>query len=272
MTHMDELSQWLTTTCARIATNAIDDVIVASGLHASLNGDALRHLAVRSVRHQIGDAVVRRAPTIVYQPIVHLESGAVIAHEAVVRSFADEAWVDAPAMSLQSELELGALRGLTAEVQHADDAFVCVMVDLELVRDPRLAELVVDFPCDRLVLEIAADADLAVFRSLHDEIDALRRHGVRFALNDLGSGNACLERVTAIQPEMIKIDVSDAQRFGRDERRRALVSEIVEVARRAGAFVIATGIESSEQISVARELGVEAGEGLLLLMSASVPA
>ena len=66
--------------------------------------------------------------------------------------------------------------------------------------------------------------------------------------------------------------VDDAQRLERDDVRRALVSEIVEVGRRAGAFVIATGIESSEQISVAQELGVDAGEGLLLLMSASVPA
>jgi EAL domain-containing protein (putative c-di-GMP-specific phosphodiesterase class I) len=81
-----------------------------------------------------------------------------------------------------------------------------------------------------------------------------------------------LRRVAAFEPEIIKIDVSNTQRLASDHHQRELVSETVRMARQFGAFVVAEGIESSEQISVALELGVDAGQGLLLDLSASMVA
>jgi EAL domain-containing protein (putative c-di-GMP-specific phosphodiesterase class I) len=277
MHETDQLSTWLAARCARITKSAVDEVVgevvrttaiepaVVARLHA---------LAEESIRHQTGVAIGDHRPTIVFQPIVHLESGAIIAREAVVRFPGDDAPTSITGMAgLPIELELGALRATLCELSQAQDAtFVCVNLSHRLLADGRLAELLSEFACDRIVLEVDGEIELARLRSLRNDLDRLRAHGVRFALNGVGTGRAKLEHVMAIEPEIIKIDVSDAQRLGRELHRRAVVAEIVDVGRQFGAFVIATGIESSEQISVAQDLGVDAGQGLLLLMSSPIPA
>lgn len=277
MRNLDELGNWLAATCARVAGEAVAEMIRDTSLSAipdgELDTDELRRIAQRSVERKLGETIVADAPTIEFLPIVHLETCAVIAREAVIAPApGTEPLDDDHTIALRSELEIEALRVAMRVLEQAKDStFMCVNVS-RLLGDARLVEMLLEFPCDRLVLELDADFDLAVFRSLRGEIDQLRHRGARIALNGVGTGTAELERVMIVEPEIIKIDVGAAQRLGRDLHRRAMVGEIVDVGRHAGAFVIATGIESSEQISVAQELGVDAGEGMILLLSSGVPA
>jgi len=276
MKHLGALSAWLSTTCEQITMEAIDIAILeAAGRQREAGGlrpTDIHGIVQKFVTGQISQVMAQSPPELRFLPIIHLESGAFIAHEAVVHC---EPSMDdmsrrrvGGAAVLRSDLELGVLRATMQELEHLNDAtFVCFDISHQLLADSRLDQLIAEFGGDRLVLEINAKTPEADFASLRIDLDRLRRRGIRVAINDIGVGTVGLERIGAFEPEIIKIDVSANQRLGRDAARREQVSEAVQFARQHGAFVIAEGIESSEQITVAQDLGVDAGQGILLGMS-----
>ena len=276
MKHLEALSTWLSTTCEQITMEAVDVAILeaaardrqAGGLRPTAIHDIIREF----VTGQISQVMAQCPPELRFLPIVHLESGAFIAHEAVVHCepMVHDARRRPPgAVSvLRSDLELGVLRATMQELEHLPDAtFVCFDVSHQLLTDPRLDELITEYGGDRLVLEITGRTPEADFTSLRMDLDRLRQRGIRVAVDDFDIGKTGLERIGAFEPEIIKIDVSANQRLGCDASQREQLSEAVQFARQHGAFVIAEGIESSEQITVAQDLGVDAGQGILLGMS-----
>ena len=274
MKNMNALHSWLSATCEQITIDAIDVAILQAAArqqhHGSLSPSAIRGVVQEFVSGQVNQAALH-APELRFLPIIHLESGAFIAHEAVLHCEpALDPWqsISNHVAVLRADLELGVVRATLDELAQLPDAtFVCFGVSHQLLKDPRLSELVAQYPGDRLVVEINGQTQEADFASLRRDLDRLRRHGIRVAATDIGTSTASLERIGAFEPEIIKIDIGPAQRLRRDIARRELVSEAVRVGRRFGAFVIAEGIESSEQITVAQELGVDAGQGILLGMS-----
>lgn len=275
--HMDALATWLAATCEQITVDTVDAVIreATKGTKRSGRPDpaVIQDLVRELVQCRIGQALVEHPPTIAFRPIVHLESGEFIAHEAVARcdTTPGDRFLLHDMAGLRSDIELGAIRATLREVNHLPGAtFVCVNVSPDLLSDTRLHALLDQFPCDRLVVEIDSRDEATDYRSLRPQLDFLRNRGVRVAVSGIGSGESRSARVSAFEPEIIKVDVSNAQRLASDHRQRALVSETVQMARQFGSFVVAEGIESSEQISVALQLGVDAGQGQLLDLSAMV--
>ena len=73
----------------------------------------------------------------------------------------------------------------------------------------------------------------------------LRDHGVRVAVDDVGSGFASFRHVTRVNPEILKLDRSLVSGIDEDPVRQSLAAAIVGFAREVGAIVVSEGIESA---------------------------
>lgn len=116
--------------------------------------------------------------------------------------------------------------------------------------------------------EITEHAPIHDHARLRDRLGALRAHGVRSALDDMGTGYAGLSALVELGPDVHKIDRSIIRGVARDRSRRALVAAWVAYAGVAGATVVAEGIETSEELETLRILNVP--QGLLLARPAAI--
>ena len=206
--------------------------------------------------------------TMAYQPIVCLESDAIVGVEALAR-FAlepqrtpDRWFEEAVEIGLGTELQLMAVsRALPALDQLPDDVYVSVNVDPATASSPALAEIVEGWQAERVVIELTEHAPASDYASLRDALDAFRRSGVRIAVDDAGAGFASLRHILELAPDIIKLDISIVRDIDKERSHRALASALVAFAREMGTELIAEGVETREEALALHGLGIGLMQG-----------
>lgn len=116
---------------------------------------------------------------------------------------------------------------------------------------------------ERLMLEIA-ERWVALTDNSIALISALRRRGIRIALDDFGKGETSLRHLGAFeQLDVIKLD-RDLVRNAGTVTGRVILELLIEMAHRLGLEVIAEGVECRAHLDITRELGCDLVQGFLL--------
>lgn len=218
-----------------------------------------------------------------FQPVVDLQSGAVLAVEALIRWHHPTHGVLPPAAFLAIAEESGLLPALWNVV--SDDALDAVarwrtrphLAELGLVLNlstrqlghPELVEQLLarlvrhGVPPNALTLDLREDA-LEALESHPAMFGELRSHGIRLALDDLGSNAVPLGGLRRFPMDELKIDASLTAGMSSGGTDAGMVLAMVHVAGALGASIVAEGVE---RIGVARQLaalGVNRAQGHLL--------
>jgi EAL domain-containing protein (putative c-di-GMP-specific phosphodiesterase class I) len=90
---------------------------------------------------------------------------------------------------------------------------------------------------------------------------ALRRLGVRIALDDFGSGYSSLTHLRSLPLDIIKIDRSFVRGIVERPEDRAIVTAILSLARETEMSVICEGVETETLHAVLVGLGCELAQG-----------
>ncbi|MDH5224706.1 MAG: EAL domain-containing protein, partial [Actinomycetota bacterium] len=116
----------------------------------------------------------------------------------------------------------------------------------------------------RLVLEITEHEAVEDYDDLVDALAPLRARGARVAIDDAGAGFASLRHTLRIAPDIVKLDMSLTRDIDRDRAKRALAAAMVSFAQEMGFSLIAEGIQTAEELSTLRTLGIGYGQGFFL--------
>jgi EAL domain-containing protein (putative c-di-GMP-specific phosphodiesterase class I) len=114
------------------------------------------------------------------------------------------------------------------------------------------------------VIEITEHHAVEDYAELDAALRRLREHGVRVAVDDVGSGFASFRHVTRVNPEILKLDRSLVCGIDEDPVRQSLAAAIVAFARDVGAIVVSEGIESGDELECLMDLAVRCGQGFYL--------
>lgn len=118
-------------------------------------------------------------------------------------------------------------------------------------------------PARRLLLEVTETS--IVQPVVEQRLTAIRRLGVRVAIDDFGSGYSSLGRLRNLPIDFIKLDRSFVRGLdAEDVRGRLIVRAAVVLAHGLGAKVVAEGIESGAQAVAAVRVGCDYLQGYLL--------
>ena len=231
-----------------------------------------RHLLELSLRA----ALEKDELWLAYQPIVSA-TGRATAFEALLRWTGSEHPHAAPAgligVAEQSDLvhDLGYWvleRALRDAARTSGGAHVHVNVSpRQLVPGftPRVAALLAEVGLDpgRVCLEITETAVGAHVDTLAEHLTALRRLGLRLAIDDFGVGQASLTYLTRLPVHDVKIDRSFVRGLPDDPGSTAIVAGVSGMAKAYGLRVVAEGVETPRQLHAARELGCDLTQGFL---------
>jgi|GEM_PF-1358675 len=137
----------------------------------------------------------------------------------------------------------------------ADEAFA------DFVRTALRARRV---PPDILCFEITETSALGDLERAQALIHELRGLGVRFALDDFGSGFAGFGYLKALEVDYLKIDGRFVQGMARDALDRIVVQSCTALACALGRQTVAEWVETPEQLRELRRLGVDHVQGFLI--------
>ncbi|AOJ75764.1 EAL domain-containing protein [Burkholderia ubonensis] len=224
--------------------------------------------------------IADRALAAVFQPIVDLGSGTVIAYEGLIRG------PHGTDLELPAALFAQAAReGATIALEHAAaitclDAFAALGCDgklflnfsagaiLALAREREHARMLLEraqIAAERIVIELTeqnnASTDLA---QVAPAVASLRDAGIQFALDDYGTANASMNLWLRLHPDVVKIDRFFIHDIALDPLKFEAVRAMQHFAHASGAKLIAEGIEHERDLIVVRDMGICCVQGFLL--------
>ena len=95
-------------------------------------------------------------------------------------------------------------------------------------------------------------------------MDALGRLGVRFSLDDFGTGFSSFVHLNSLPIALLKIDKSFVGGMEDREENRKLVLAMINLAHNLELEVVAEGVETPEQLSLLREFGCDQVQGYFI--------
>lgn len=226
--------------------------------------------AVEGRRERLCDVAANHEITMVGQPIKRLVTGQTVGVEALARfptldQGPGEVFAEAWQLGVGLELELAAVDAAIDLLDKIpDDAYLSVNVAPTTLATSPFLERATSLPPDRLVAEVTEHAVIHDDAPVHSAMRRLREVGVRFAIDDVGSGFAGLERILLLRPDILKIDKSLVRDVDTSSARYAMVGALTGVAAEVGAGLVAEGIETGAERATLRGLGVGYGQGFYL--------
>jgi EAL domain-containing protein (putative c-di-GMP-specific phosphodiesterase class I) len=210
-----------------------------------------------------------------FQPIVELESGNVIAYEALARGPEGSA--------LESPLELFAAARDEGRVVELDwmcraaavagaragglrpPAALFVNAEPEALTahgpDPALAALVRAAAAElRIFVEITERAMTLRPAELLNAVERLRARGFGIALDDVGADRRSLALLPLLRPDIVKLDISLIHNHP-SRLSGEVMNGVCAYAEQTGAAIVAEGIEHAGHILAARSLGATLAQG-----------
>jgi EAL domain-containing protein (putative c-di-GMP-specific phosphodiesterase class I) len=242
-----------------------------------------RHFVEQELRH----AIATRDLTTWFQPIVRLDTTALVGFEALLRWYHPIHGPVSPPEVITAARQAGMEKPLTEAVISSCCTLMeallkadCKHVKVAMNVSPRELEsesidtIILEklteknLPTTMLEIEITEDAPLD-WEIVGTQINRLSSAGISIALDDFGTGFSNLSSLKDAQIAKIKIDQSFIRRLATSKKDQLLVSAIINVGGALGIDVTAEGIETQADRRILRALGCETAQGFLF--SAALP-
>jgi EAL domain-containing protein (putative c-di-GMP-specific phosphodiesterase class I) len=214
----------------------------------------------------------------VFQPVIDVALGKVVGYEALARFNgepvrAPDVWFnEAHDVQLGLRLETVAFdKALAALGAIPADAYLALNVSPHMILSGTLARALATAPLARLMLEVTEHSSIPDYGVLSEALAALRKGGLRLAVDDAGSGYASFRHILKLKPDVIKLDQSLIRDIDIDPGSRALAAALITFAAQTGSGVVAEGVETEDELATLRTLGVSTAQGFLLGRPGGLP-
>jgi EAL domain-containing protein (putative c-di-GMP-specific phosphodiesterase class I) len=212
-----------------------------------------------------------------FQPIFDLGSGRIFGHEALVRGpegqgagsvlsqvrpdnrYAFDQQCRVKAIELAARL-YGADKTTKLSINFMPNAVyeprACIRLTLETAER-------VGFPLDGIIFEFTENEQLDTAHVLRI-LDTYRAIGFKTAIDDFGAGHAGLGLLAKFQPDIVKLDMDLVRHIDADRAKRTIVKHTLAMLADLGVTPLCEGIETADEMSVLRDLGVNLMQGYLI--------
>ena len=220
------------------------------------------------------DAVIERGIRAVYQPIVDLHSGDVVAYEALARGPAES-----PLESPGALFAAAGRQGRLAELDRACCAVALRGAEQAGLRSPaalfvNIEPEVIDAELDgasraalldlhgrlNIFFEVTERALTSRPAQLLETVERMRSAGLGIALDDVGADQRSLALLPLLRPDVVKLDMSLIHNHP-SRQSGEVMNGVCAYAEQTGATILAEGIETEQHLLAARSLGATLAQG-----------
>lgn len=224
-------------------------------------------------------AILKDQLTILYQPQVRLSDDKIISAEALIRwQHPNYGLLDpgrfipyAEKAGLMYEINLWLLRNVTnllIEWKEKDIQLLIAMnitahgfLNNEFQQELNILIKNQTWIARMLKIELTETSSIDNVDEVYEAMTEYKKHGLSFSLDDYGTKHASLEYLKRLPFDEVKIDQSFMVNAATDEDSRAIIQHAKEIAQQLKLTTTAEGIESEEVLKIAKDLGINNGQG-----------
>lgn len=227
---------------------------------------------------QVNRAVKEDKFVLHLQPVVQVDNGEIVYHEALLRLQGEEGVLISPGAFIPAAERFGLMPqidrwvvGASLDImrQHPD---LCLFVNISGISlsDESLLGYVekmiaqCSMEPSRIGFEITETVAVRDMSLARRWIERLKKLGCRFALDDFGIGFSSVSYLQMLPVDYIKIDGSFICNLDKDPSHRALVKAMNTVAHTLGKQTIAEYVENEEVLKALQKLKVDCAQGYFL--------
>ncbi len=231
------------------------------------------------LRETLDDIIRNKSIKSVFQPIISLQDGEILGHEALSR-ITCEGVIENPEMLFCIAGEYGRLwdleqlcRTIALETAYETmrppyDKMLFLNVNPNIMHDEKFKRgFTKDFlkqyhiKPQNIIFEITEQNVILDMSGFLSAVDNYRGQGYKIAIDDVGSGYSGLNLISEINPNYIKLDMKLIRGINSDSLKYALVKGMVELSKVSQIKLIAEGIETYSELETLIGLGVQYGQG-----------
>lgn len=224
-----------------------------------------------------------------YQPKIQLQTGRTVGAEALVRWQHPDYGLIPPdqfiGLAEKTELIKPLTRWVLEKVQHEFTALwndgvkmpVSVNLSTRNLHDPILPEQFSEIlrssgtSPECIEVEITESAIMIDPLRAREAMDILKTMGIRFAIDDYGTGYASLAYLKNLPVDEIKIDKYFVMNMTQDTTDAVIIRSTIDMAHNLGLTVIAEGVEDQGTWDSLMALGCDAAQGYFMSPPLSAP-
>ena len=244
--------------------------------------DALSQTALE-MESDLYEAVENSQFTMNYQPKFDLSEQRVSGVEALIRwQHPDKGWISpaefiplAEANGLIKDISTFVIQTALEQVKRWHDSgldpiSVSVNISGAQLRDPNLVSDILtaikraELAPEYLDVEITETSVIESPQRARIALGQLRAAGITVSMDDFGIGYTSLALLADLPLDSVKIDRSFVEAMANNERSRAIVESIINMAHTLKLSVVGEGIETNEQLTTLAELGCNIIQGYLI--------
>lgn len=113
----------------------------------------------------------------------------------------------------------------------------------------------------RINLEITETASISAKENLLKNMNTMIAEGIRFSLDDFGSGNSNLNYIIEMPVSIVKFDKDMTQGYFTNPKAKRVMTATIGMIHQLGLKVVAEGVEEKEQLDAMIDLGVDYIQG-----------
>ena len=117
--------------------------------------------------------------------------------------------------------------------------------------------------CEYLEVEVAESYTDMNQEMLTETSSKIRKANVRVILDHFGAKNSSFSILSIMEFDGLKLDKSLITNIVGNRRSRIVAKAVIDICRQLGAYVLASGVETQDQLNVLEELGCDYAQGTL---------
>lgn len=246
-----------------------------------INNEVIEHIYdENSVENEIIEALRDNRVEVFYQPIYNTKTNKFTSAEALVRIRSREGNIIPPGRFIAVAEKRGLILRLGERVfeivcrfivQHDIHEMGIEYIECNLsVVQCAYDHLAQDFiaimekyhvDANDIVLEITESASITEKKILLDNMNALRKVGVRFALDDFGTGQSNLSYIVDMPIDIVKFDRGMTNAYFDNGKGKPVMDAAMGMIQKLELEIVSEGIEEKEQLAKLDELGIDYIQG-----------
>lgn len=234
----------------------------------------------KRVERLLLDGIENDRVEVYYQPIYNTKEQRFTCAEALVRIYDGENHLIRPGVFIEVAekngmiLKLGRIVfekvcRLMKELHPEQYGLRYIEVNLSTVQcaDEHLAEDYIailqqyGIPPERINLEITESASLQAKETLRQNMERMMDYGIRFSLDDFGTGQSNLNYIMDMPVDIVKFDREMSQAFFENDKAHFVMNAAISMVHGMELETVSEGIETAEQLKKMEDMGISYIQG-----------
>jgi len=124
---------------------------------------------------------------------------------------------------------------------------------------------------ENVVFEVVETDEIKDVTHLRSILTHYKKHGFKYALDDVGVGFNTIEKLEAIKPDIVKLAFEYSNGVSHDQNKQEMAYAVLQATKRLGSLALAEGVETEDDFHYLSKMGYDLFQGYYFSKPRNIP-